>query len=347
MTLPTRRALLARLGQAMVLPGLLSATAVPAQPGRLQNVSLSVVGPGHLLMLPVSLAARLGADEAEGLKFRLQYVGAGPMAYRDMLIGNADFGAAGMPALALQHLGGKPVVAVMPITQVPAYTLLVAQRLRAQVRSVSDLAGKVIGVKGYVPGGRASSQVMTEFALRQGGVDPSRVNFVAVSLSYENQYAALASGAIDALMGDEPFATRLVQGRVAYVLEDYHDLAETRRRFGGLFLNGVLATSRDLLRENPELVERTVRALRRALVWIDTHNAADMVAQLGLADETERRVLQEVLQRRKNIYTRDGRFSDEQLDTVERFMQATENTPQGRAFRVRDMIHTTWAGRMP
>ncbi|MDZ4073120.1 MAG: hypothetical protein U1E04_00045 [Hylemonella sp.] len=33
--------------------------------------------------------------------------------------------------------------------------------------------------------------------------------------------------------------------------------------------------------------------------------------------------------------------------TLDRFMRVTENTPQGRASRVRDMINTTWAGRMP
>ena len=338
-----RRALL----RALLLPGLLPASGVLAQAGRLQTVTLSVVGPGHLLLLPITLAARLGADEAEGLKFRINYVGGGPMAYRDMLIGNADFGAAGMPALALQHLAGKPVVAIMPITHVPAYTLLVGQQLRGRVKTAADLAGRVIGVKGYVPGGRASSQVMAEFVLRQAGVDLARVNFVAVNLSYENQHAALASGSVDALMSDEPFASRMVQTRTAFVLEDYHGLAETRQRFGGLFLNGVVATSETLLRERPELVERLVRALRRALAWIATHSADDIVAQLPGGSETERGALLQVLRTRKNIYSRDGRFSDEQLDTVERFMRATEDTPQGRALRVRDLVNTTWAGRMP
>ena len=342
MTVQRRRLLLSSAG--LALPWL--AQPVRAQSG-LEPVTLSVVGPGHLLLLPIALAPRLGADAAEGLKFRINYVGGGPMAYRDMLIGNADFGAAGMPALAVQRLGGKPVVAVMPITQVPAYTLVVRQSLRGQIRSVADLAGKVIGVKGYVPGGRASSQVVTEYVLRRAGVDPGRVNFVAVNLSYENQHAALASGSVDALMSDEPFASRMVQAGVAHVLEDYHDLADTRRRFGGLFLNGVVAASEELVRQRPALVDKLVRTLRRALVWIDTHTAAEVVAQLPADGDVERAALLAVLRTRKNIYLRDGRFSDEQLDTVERFMRSTEDSPAGRAFRVRDMVNTSWAGRMP
>lgn len=348
MSCPARRVLLARAARhALVLPWLADGLSVLAQPSRLETVTLSVVGPGHLLLLPITLASRLGADEAEGLKFRINYVGGGPMAYRDMLIGNAEFGAAGMPALAVQRLAGQPVVAVMPITHVPAYTLVVRKQLQGRIRSVADLAGKVIGVKGYVPGGRASSQLMAEYILRHSGVDPARVNFVAVSLSYENQHAALASGTVDALMSDEPFASRMVQARVAYVLEDYHDLADTRKRMGGLFLNGVVATTEEFIRRRPDLVDRLVKALRRALQWIDTHSAQEIVAQMAPATEIERSSLLQVLKIRKNIYSREGRFSDEQLDTVDRFMRATETTPQGRAFRVRDMIDTTWAGRMP
>lgn len=50
------------------------------------------------------------------------------------------------------------------------------------------------------------------------------------------------------------------------------------------------------------------RATRQALVWIDQHPAREIVEQIA---------------------------------------SANEDTPQGRAFRVRDMINTTWAGRMP
>ncbi len=346
-----RRTLCVRAaGQALAWPLLaqgLGARAQTVKAGKAETVTISVVGPGHLLLLPITLAARIGADHAEGLRLQINYVGGGPMAYRDMLIGNADFGAAGMPALAVQRLAGKPVMAVMPITHVPAYTLVVSQRLRSRVKTVADLKGLVIGVKGYVPGGRASSQLMAEYILRKAGVNPGRSNFVAVNLAYENQYAALASGTVDALMSDEPFASRLVEARVAYVLEDYHDLAETRRRLGGLFLNGVVGCSEELIARRPDLVDRLVKSLRQTLIWIGQHSARAIVEQMAPASEVERVALLKVLTKRKNIYSPEGRFSEEQLDAVERFMRATEDTPQGRAFRVRDMINTTWAGRMP
>ena len=342
-----RRKFLARGGHWAVAGWLGAGLPTRGIAGALERVTLSVVGPGQLLLLPVSVAASIGADEAEGLKLQINYVGSGPMAYREMLVGNADFGAGGSPALAVQRIAGQPVVGIMPITHVPAYTLVVRSSLRAKVKSVGDLAGKVIGVKGYVPGGRASSQLMTEYILRQANVDPGRVNFVAVNLAYENQYAALASGTVDVLMSDEPFATRLVRAKVAYVLEDYHGLADTRKRMGGLFLNGIVATREELINRRPDLMEKMVNTLRRALVWVDTHSAREIADVMAPGSAEERTVLYDVLKIRKNIYSPGGRFSDEQLDALERFMHATEDTPKGRVFRVRDMINNRWAGRMP
>jgi NitT/TauT family transport system substrate-binding protein len=340
-TSASRRVLLVQAARhALAWPLLAQGLGARAQAVRTEPVTISAVGPGHLLLLPITLAARIGADQAEGLKFHIHHVGGGPMAYRDMLIGNADFGAAGMPGMAVQRLAGKPVVAVMPITQVPAYTLVVSQRLRSRVKTVADLKGLVIG-------GRAGSQLMAEYILRQAGVDPGRTNFVAVNLTYENQHAALASGTIDAMMSDEPFATRLVEARVAFVLEDYHGLADTRRRLGGLFPNGVVGCSEELIARRPELVDKLVKALRHTLLWIEQHSAREIVEQLAPATEAERVALLKVLTTRKNIYSREGRFSEEQLDAVDRFMRTIEDTPRGRAFRVRDMINSTWAGRMP
>jgi hypothetical protein len=54
-----------------------------------------------------------------------------------------------------------------------------------------------------------------------------------------------------------------------------------------------------------------------------------------------------VLERRKNIYSPDGRFSDEQIATVERFFHAAENSPAARAFVMKSAIDDRWAGRSP
>lgn len=253
----------------------------PAAAATPSRATISVPGPGNLLFLPITLAGKFGADLAEGLELDIRYIGGGPQAFRAMLDRNSDFSAGGLSALALQKLNGKPVVCIAPMTRVPAYTLVVRAHLHGKVRQIADLKGRVVGVKGHVPGGRSTSQLFAEYLLAQAGLRPDQVNYVAAGQSYDSQHAALASGAVDAIVGDEPFVTRLVRQKVAFALADYHDLDATRKLMRGLFLNGMVATREDMIAERPEVVEKLVRALKRTLAWINTHSAVEMVEALG------------------------------------------------------------------
>jgi ABC-type nitrate/sulfonate/bicarbonate transport system substrate-binding protein len=114
---------------------------------------------------------------------------------------------------------------------------------------------------------------------------------------------------------------------------------------GGLFLNAVLGTREDVVTERPELVARVVRAVQRSLTWIAGHSAAQMVDALALRTPAEREALLQVLRRRKDIYTPDGRFVDEQLATVQRFLHATEPAMKSQGFRLDSLIEARWAGR--
>ncbi len=311
------------------------------------RVTLSVPGPGNLLYLPLVLAPRIGADLAEGLAFDINYLGGGPQALRHLLERNCDFAGAGLSALGLQRYNSRPVVCVVPLTRVPAYTLLVRAGLQGQVRRIADLQGRVIGVKGHAPGGRSTSQLFAEYLLGRAGLPPDRVNYVAAGQSYDSQHASLVSGAVDAVVADEPFATRLVRQKVAFVLADFHDLETTRKLLGGLFLNGMLGTRLDMVAERPEVVGQVVRAVKRALVWIETHSAEQMVEALAPAQAEERAILLQVLRQRKNIYAPDGRISDEQLATVDRFLHNTEPATKILGFSVRSCVDARWAGSMP
>lgn len=338
-----RRHFLARAGQLAVAGGFFGAAAA-ATPSR---ATISVPGPGNLLYLPIPLASRIGADLAESLELDIRYTGGGPQAIRSMLERNSDFSAAGLSALALQKLNGKPVVCIAPLTRVPAYTLLVRANLRGKVKTIADLKGRVVGVKGHVPGGRSTSQLFAEYLLAQAGLKPDQVNYVSAGQSYESQHAALSSGAVDAIVGDEPFVTRLVRQKVAYPLADYHDLDTTRKQMGGLFLNGMVATREDMMATRPELVEKVVRTLKRTLGWIATHKAEDIVDALSPSEPEERKTLLDVLRLRKNIYSPDGRISDEQLATVDRFLRATEPGIVAKGLSVRGLVDARWAGSAP
>lgn len=318
-----------------------------AQAQSLPRVVIAVPGPGNLLFLPITLAGKIGADRAEGITLDIRYAGGGPQAYREMLERNADFSAGGLAALALQRLSGKPVVSIAPLTQVPGYTLLVRAGLKGRVKSIADLAGKVVGVKGHVPGGRSTTQLFTEHVLAENGVKPDMVNYVSVGQAYESQRAALVSGTVDAVMGDEPFATRLASEKSAFILADYHDLETTRKQMGGLFLNGNIATREDIIASRPELAAKLVQTMTRSLIWINSHTATDMVEALAPEDVRARTALLDVLKLHKKMYCPDGRISVSQVASVTRFLRSTEHTPEAQRFDVQSLINTRWAGTAP
>lgn len=338
-----RRHFLARAGQWAVAGGVFG----PALAAAPERVVLSVPGPGNLLYLPITLAGKIGADQAEGLEFDIRYTGGGPQAMRAMLDRNSDFSAAGLSAVVLQKLSGHPVACIAPLTQVPAYTILVRSDLRGKVKQITDLKGRVVGVKGHVPGGRSTSQLFAEYLLSQAGLKADQVNYVSAGQSYDSQNAALRSGAVDAIVGDEPFVTRLIRSKTAYALADFHDPQTVRKLMGGLFLNGVVVTREDMIAARPETVGKLVRALKRTLAWIDTHSAAEIVDALAPGEPEERTVLRDVLRVRKNIYSPDGRISAAQLATVDRFLRATEPAVEAKGLSAASVVDARWAGSAP
>lgn len=311
-----------RLGRAA---GLLLALAHAGalQAAALLPITLATAGPGNLSHLPVDLIRKIGADRAEGVDLTVRYFGGGPLAYKDMLSGNSDFAVAGAPALAGLAVKGEPVVSIAAVNRVPTFVLMARHDLKGKVTDVADLKGRVIGVNASSAATKSTSQQVAEFVLRRAGVDPERqVNFVPAGQSLEEQRAALASGAVDALMGDEPFATQLEAEGRAYRLLDLHDLEACRRAMGGLFLNAQLATRRDVLEKEPDKAARMARVLARAMRWIADHSPEEIVSALAPPDPSVRRALLATLRRHKAIYSPDGAFTQEQIRTAQAFFRA-------------------------
>lgn len=292
------------------------------------TITLATAGPGNLSHLPVDLITRIGADRAEGARLSVRYFGGGPLAYDDMLAGNSDFAVAGSPALADLAVNGNRVVSVAAVNRVPTFVLMVDKRLQGKVKVAADLRGRVIGINTSSRSSRSTSQQVAEFVLRRAGVDPVReVNFLPAGQSLAEQRAAFSAGMVDALMGDEPFASELVREGRVFVLLDLHALDASRHALGGLFLNAQLSTRRALLEQQPDKVALMVRILRRTLQWIASHTAEEIVAALDIREANKRETLLATLRRHKDIYSPDGAFTEEQIRTAEAFYRA--NHPPG------------------
>lgn len=328
-----------------ILLGVLLLLAPLAQGQTPMKIMLTSPGPGSFSYLPVELIKKIGADLAEGVDLEVRYYGGGPLAAKEMLEGNSDFAALGLSALATFHASGKDVLSIASISRAPTYVLSVRSDLRNSVKKIADLRGRVIGVHSGSRNNKSTSQQLVEFMLSRAGVASDQVNFLSAGQSHAEQRAALASGAIDALMGEEPFTSKLQEEGLVFVLADLHTPTATRQALGGPFLYVQLATRGSLLAQQPEKVKRMNAVMRRTLHWIASHSPDEIARMLTNGDSERQREISRLLLRSKGAFSPDGVFRREEVETTERFFHAVFSTDaKARALRMSDLIDARYAG---
>jgi NitT/TauT family transport system substrate-binding protein len=310
------------------------------------KVVVSVPGPRNISYLPIELISRLGADRAEGIRVELLQVGGGAVALQELMNRNSDFAVAGFPAAMSLRANGGDVVGVAAVNDLPLFILMVRTGLREQVKRVADLRGRVIGVNTSSLSSKTTSQQLAELVLESAGVKPEEVRIVAAGQSWLEQSSLLTSGAADAVMGDEPFASRLLAEKKVFFLVNLSNPANARHIPGAGFLHAALETRAETVRNSPEKVAKMVRALRRTLQWMASRPPEEIIEKLGVPDEEEKASLLASLRAYPRLYSPDGRFSTRQLRETQHFFRATSGRdPAARALEIESIIIDRWSGR--
>ncbi len=309
------------------------------------KITLAAPGPGSFSYLPIDLIKKIGADRAEGVDLEVRYFGGGPLAASEMLKGNNDFAALGMSALASLYVEGKDVKSIVSISRAPTYVLSVRSELQPYIKTVADLKGHVIGVHSSGKNNKSTSRQLVEFMLQRAGISPDSANFLSAGQSFMEQRAAIMSGSIDALMGEEPFSSRLAEAGLVYILADLHNEKMARQALGGPFLYVQIATRSDLLQQQPEKVKRMVAIMRRVLYWIASNKPDEIARMLHGNDQAALLDSKQLLARNKSVFSPDGIFRRQEVTTTERFfLYLSKNDPKVRNLRLTDFIDARYAG---
>lgn len=310
------------------------------------SLTISVPGPRNLSYLPIDLIPKIGADRAEGATVKIRHTGGGGVAIQDLVRRNSDFAVAGAPAMLSQNVKGEPVTILAAVNDRPLFVLMVRAELKGEVKRVADLNGRVIGVNTSSMSSKTTSQQLAEVLLKADNVELDTVRIIPAGQSWEQQSAILVSGTADAVMGDEPFASRLQTMKKVFFLVNLADPAAGKRIPGAGFLHAALATRPDLLQENPRKVEMMVSILRRTLQWIATHTPEQIIVALDIKDQEERKSMLQSLRKYHRLYSLDARLSTQQLRETEVFFRAAEqNNPAARKLTIESMVVDKWAGR--
>ncbi|RIX49714.1 MAG: ABC transporter substrate-binding protein [Rhodocyclales bacterium GT-UBC] len=312
----------------------------------LMRISVSIPGPGAASYLPVELIPKIGADKAEGAELTVLFSPAGGISLTEMLSNNADFAVVGLPAAMSVRLKDPRVVALAAVNDLPLYVLLVRQGLKGKVKTIADLKGKTIGLHSNSATTKTTSQQVLELLLRRGGVPPDSYRKVSIGRRWESESSMLRTGTADAVIGDEPHATRMIEEKVAFPLVHLGD-PQTMRLFAGAgFLRGTLVGRRDSVEKDPNKSETMVRILQRTLKWMASHSPEEIVDKLEITTPEERMRMVDLLRAYPRQYSKDGKFSSRQLSETEIFFIDSQlGNPAAESFRVESMIYDRWAGR--
>lgn len=311
-----------------------------------QPIVISVPGPRNLSYLPIDLIPKIGADKAEGVKVNLIHVGGGGVALKNLTSGNADFAVAGVPAAMSLKANGGDVTIVAAVDDAPLFVLMVRSGLKGQVKTIADLKGRVIGVNTGTKASKTTSQQLAELLLESGGISSDMVRIVPAGQSWIEQSSVLLSGAADAVMGDEPFASRLLDDGKVFFLANLADPRTSGKIPGANFLHAAVETRGDILAKEPAKVEKMVRMVRASLQWIARHTPEEVVAALGVTDAEERTSLLRSLRKYPHAFSKDGKFSTRQLADTELFFRATnKGNAAAQGLRIEGMVDDRHAGR--
>jgi NitT/TauT family transport system substrate-binding protein len=318
-----------------------------SQPGAVLDAVLATPGPASAVSMIPELAVKIGADRAEGVALRLKFVSGGGVAIREMASGNAQFGVFGVPAAMQANLATPSLLALAAVEDRTLLSVMVRSDLKDSVRRIEDLRGRVLGVHSNSLDTRTTGQQFLILMLRQFGVAPDAVRFVASGQSYATQASTLRGRLADAIVSEEPFGLRLEQEGLAFPLYRIGHPADPRTLPGVGFLRGALIAPRALVESRPELAQRLVRVMQRTLAWKQAHAPAEVVAALGL-DGAEAAAFTGMLQANPQQFSPDGRFSAAQVAQTDAFFrESAGNAPAALAYRLDDMIDARWAGRKP
>jgi ABC-type nitrate/sulfonate/bicarbonate transport system substrate-binding protein len=247
----------------------------PFAAGQKINTSYISTAPGSSLTIWVAKDAKI--FEKHGIDATVIFISGSIRGIQSILAGEIPIGEGGGPGLASARLAGGDVVAVAGnINVLPYY--LVAQ---PSIKRPEDLKGKI--------GGNHIAGTTAEFALKVGlkkiGIDPFKdVNLRVIGGSIERM-VALQKGIVQFTVVTEAGKAQAEKLGFPTVV----DMVALQIPFPQ---NGIY-TSTKLIRDNPDLVRRYIRAYVEAIHFCKTHKEETIRIMRKYSRLDDRRVLEE------------------------------------------------------
>ena len=287
-----------------------------------ETVKIMLPGPSTAFA-PLYHAKAAGYFTDEGLDVEI-LMGTGAAGIQGLIARDVDFLLTPGTFQIQAYERGQRLVAVMSVLT-RTHINVVMHRDVAKVRGITDKsplleklrALKGLKVSGVAPGG--ISHQMLVYCLLKAGLDPGNdVEIVGLGAA-PTLLAALEQRQIDAFATGTPTPEAAVARGFGLMILD--NAAGEDPDFGE-FMGQVMVASRETLRQRPELVRKTVRALLKSSAWMLDRPAEEVVPILkpALGRLDEQVVLAGVRKTRASL-PRDGRITRRAVESTQEFLR--------------------------
>jgi NitT/TauT family transport system substrate-binding protein len=173
---------------------------------------------------------------------------------------------------------GLPITAVLMFNDAPGMKVLVAGRVKNEIRSAADFRGRRVAEGA----GYGTKSMLNHLLTGRAGLPPRGYTPVFVGSAGRDAavLAALRAGEVDLLTFEEPQSSALLSTGLTTTFFDLTNAESTRRLLGAPWPAQCLMVSPRLAAEHPEAVRRLVNAFARALRFIQVHSAEEIAARL-------------------------------------------------------------------
>lgn len=278
------------------------------------NVSMAIGGTkSNLIFLPAVVADTMGFFKDEGINFTLKEYKGGTQAYDALVAGEVDTASMALEHVVKAQANGVDLVAAALYTKYPTVTVVVDEKLKDKVKTPADLKGMKIGVTS--PGSGSHKSLLS--ILDKFGIKANEVEVIGVGA--DGMVEALATGKVQAVSGYDPQTTQIVREQKGYVLWDLRTKKDTEEIWGAgtIYPFVTMATRKEVIAKNPEMVQRVVKALVRANKYIATTPAEQLAAKLPVEVKGKDEALYiAALNANREALAADGLASDIGLQTV-------------------------------
>jgi NitT/TauT family transport system substrate-binding protein len=231
---------------------LLCAAAAPAS-AELQKIKMTLTS-RTATTAPYFIAIDKGYFAEQGLELDLVDAGGG-VAIPAMISGSVDFTMSAAVAISA-IMRGAALRVIYTMADRPPYQLWATQ---PELKTLADLKGKQVGI---ISRGDTFELAM-RITLRDAGLPPDFVGYTALGAGTSPRQAALASGALPAVMLSAGDVTPL---RGSPALAKAHMLVDMEKSIRMPYTG--VATSERLIKSDPELVKRFLRAMLRGMLYM-------------------------------------------------------------------------------